>query len=269
MESNHPAAENTIESSTPLVDLVIPALNEQESLPLVLRDLPAVRHVYVVDNGSTDRTPQVAAEHGAIVVSEPRRGYGSACLAGLAAIDKAIANGEMEPLIVAFIDADFSDHPNQLPTLVQPIATNEFDFVLGSRLLGTREAGAMPPQSIYGNKLACFLMRWLFRIRYTDLGPFRAIRYSSLKRLKMSDRNYGWTIEMQIKAARAELRIQEVPVSYRKRIGTSKISGTISGTFKAGGKILLTIARYGLRRKTSIAPHDESADNHKPLTDLA
>jgi hypothetical protein len=172
--------------------------------------------------------------------------------------------------MVVFLDADFSDHPDQLPELVRPIASNKSDFVLGSRLLGQREPGAMPPQSIYGNRLACFLMRWLFGVHYTDLGPFRAIRYRSLCDMKMSDDNFGWTIEMQIKAARAKLRTLEVPANYRRRIGISKISGTISGTFKAGTRILYTIAKYGLVRsattndgpaETAVSGVDESRKN--------
>ena len=234
--------------NNPVVDVVIPTLDEQESLPLVLRDLPAVRTVYVVNNGSTDASAQVAAEGGAVVVDEPRRGYGQACLRGLAEIENQIAAGVSAPDVVVFIDADYSDHPEQLTELVEPIAQNRFDFVLGSRLLGQREAGAMPPQSLFGNKLACFLMKTFFGGDYTDLGPFRAIRYSSLRSLQMCDTNFGWTIEMQIKAAQVKLRTTEIPAKYRRRIGVSKISGTISGSFKAGTKILLTIARYGLTR---------------------
>jgi len=233
------------------VDVIIPALNEEKSLPLVLRDLPAVRHVYVVDNGSTDRTAGVAVALDAIVVKEPQRGYGAACLRGLQAILDRIQSGEAPPQIVVFVDADYSDHPDLLPELVRPIVDEEFDFVLGSRLLGEREPGAMPPQSVYGNKLACFLMRWCFGIRYTDLGPFRAIDYRSLCDLQMSDQNFGWTIEMQIKAARAKLRTLEIPVPYRRRVGVSKISGTISGTFRAGTKILYTIAKYRFQRSSS------------------
>ena len=266
----------TTNSNFDAVDVIIPALNEEASLPLVLRDLPNVRHVYVVDNGCTDRTPEVAAEMGAIVVQEQVKGYGSACLRGMAAIETAIEEGEPAPSVVVFIDADYSDHPEELLRLVAPIFDDTHDFILGSRLLGNREAGAMPPQSIYGNKLACFLMRWFFRIRYTDLGPFRAIRYQSLRSLNMCDTNYGWTIEMQIKAARAKLRIKEVPASYRKRIGTSKISGTISGTVKAGSKILFTIARYGLSRKQASTPASSSSssdsgseESNPGLVDLA
>jgi glycosyltransferase involved in cell wall biosynthesis len=224
--------------------VVIPAKNEQASIPHVLQDVPAVGRVIVVDNGSTDGTAEAARRMDADVVHEERRGYGSACLAGLARIEMLVAGGEPSPKIVVFLDADYSDHPEELPQLVEPLLTGEADFVLGSRLLGRREAGAMPPQSVYGNKLACFLM-WLFwGVRYTDLGPFRAISYSALQQLGMQDTNFGWTVEMQIKAAVAKLRTQEIPVRYRRRIGVSKISGTVSGTFNAGYKILFTIARY-------------------------
>ena len=231
------------------VDVVIPAFNEELSLPLVLGDLPKVRNVFVVNNDSTDQTAELAAELGAIVPFEAQRGYGSACLKGLSAIKERIDAGEPEPEIVVFLDADYSDHPQYLTELVKPIFADEADFVLGSRLLGEREAGAMPIQSVFGNNLACFLMRFLFGIRYTDLGPFRAIRYESLCALEMADENFGWTIEMQIKAGRANLRSMEIPVPYRCRVGVSKISGTISGSVRAGYKILYTIAKYGLKKK--------------------
>ena len=237
------------------VAVVIPAYDEEKSLPLVLRDLPDVGRVIVANNGSTDRTAEVAEAAGAVVVAEPRKGYGAACLAGLSELRRRIEAGETAPKIVAFIDADYSDHPDQLPELLAPIYADEADFVLGSRLLGQREPGAMPPQSLYGNHLACFLMRVLFGGRYTDLGPFRAISYSALERLGMVDRNFGWTVEMQIKAIRAGLRTMEIPVPYRRRVGTSKISGTLSGTIKAGSKILYLIGKYGWqttrRRKPS------------------
>lgn len=232
-----------------LVTVVIPAYNEEASLPLVLGDLPQVGRVIVVDNASTDATAEVAARHGACVVREPCRGYGSACLRGLAEIARQVNKGEEAPRIVVFLDADYSDHPNLLPQLVSPLFAGQAEFILGSRLLGEREPGAMPPQSVYGNRLACFLMRWLFGARYTDLGPFRAIDYLALCRLGMTDRNFGWTVEMQIKATHAGLRILEIPVPYRRRIGASKISGTVSGTLKAGGKILYLIGKYGWRAR--------------------
>ena len=188
-----------------LVDVVIPAFNEERSIGLVLADLPRVRNVIVANNDSTDDTASIAEKHGAMVVLETQRGYGSACLKGLATIRERIEAGEDEPRVVVFLDADYSDHPQYLTQLVEPIFAGEADFVLGSRILGEREPGAMPMQSIYGNKLACFLMRWLFGIKYTDLGPFRAIDYQSLCSLGMIDENFGWTIEMQIKAARAKL----------------------------------------------------------------
>lgn len=228
--------------------VVIPALNEEASLPLVLNDLPRVGRVIVVDNGSTDATADVARKCGATVVTEPRRGYGAACLRGLGAIRELVCAGQPVPRIVVFVDADYSDHPDLLPDLVQPILGGSVDFVLGSRLLGQREPGAMPPQSVYGNRLACFLIRLLFGARYTDIGPFRAVSYDKLVQLGMTDTNYGWTIEMQLKAIHARLRWVEKAVPYRRRTGTSKISGTIGGTIKAGSKILYTIARYGLRQ---------------------
>jgi len=231
----------------PLIDVVIPVLNEEGSIGLVLQDIPDVRNVFVVDNGSTDRTAEISAEHGAVVVKEPQRGYGSACLRGLKEISDRIEAGGVGPDIVVFIDGDYSDHPEHLTEMVQKIVEEDYDFVLGSRLLGKRESGSMTPQSIFGNKLACFLMRVLFGGKYTDLGPFRAITYPALTHLKMCDENFGWTIEMQIKASRAELRTIEIPVPYRKRVGVSKISGTISGSIKAGTKILYTIAKYGFR----------------------
>ncbi len=251
-----------VKPSLALVTVIIPALNEEESLPLVLGDLPAVGEVIVVDNGSTDMTAEVAERCGASVVRELRRGYGAACLRGLAAIRERIQNGKDAPKVVVFLDADYSDHPDLLPSLAEPVLSDDADFVLGSRLLGQREPGAMPPQSVFGNKLACFLMRFLFGIRYTDLGPFRAIEYSDLCDLNMADQDFGWTIEMQIKVARAGLRMREIPVPYRRRVGASKISGTVVGSVKAGTKILYTIARYGLqtrRHRTSRRRDSRSA----------
>lgn len=233
------------------VTVIIPALNEEESLPAVLFDLPQVGRVIVVDNGSTDATAKIATQCKATVVNEPQRGYGAACLRGLAAIHALVAEGQTPPRVVAFIDADYSDHPELLPEIVMPILAGDVDFVLGSRLLGKREPGAMPPQSVFGNRLACFLMRSLFGARYTDLGPFRAMKYDSLLKLNMVDRNFGWTVEMQIKAVRAGLRTLEVPVPYRCRIGQSKISGTVLGSVKAGYKILYLIGKYGIVWRSS------------------
>ena len=223
-----------------IVDVVIPALDEEQALPDVLRDLPRalVRRVIVADNGSRDRTADVARAGGAEVVREDRKGYGAACLAALGRLA-----GD-PPDVVVFLDADRSDDPTELPALLEPIARGEADFVLGSRTLGTRERGALTPQQIVGNRVACAALRILYRARYTDLGPFRAIRWDALSRLAMEDRNWGWTVEMQIKAARAGLRHREVPVRYRRRIGVSKVSGTVRGTIGASGKILWCLARY-------------------------
>lgn len=230
------------------VVVIIPARNEEASLPLVLRDLPPVGAVIVVDNGSTDTTAACALRHGAEVIYEGRTGYGSACLAGLAEIERTVmADYRPAPGVIVFLDADYSDHVDLLPKLVAPILADKADFVLGSRLIGKREPGAMPPQSIMGNRLACLLMWLIWGARYTDLGPFRAIRYDALRTLRMGDQNFGWTVEMQIKAVAAELRIAEIPVPYRRRVGTSKISGTLTGTVKAGAKILYTIAKYGYK----------------------
>lgn len=228
------------------VVVVIPALNEASSLPLVLRDLPDVHRVIVVDNGSTDGTGEIALEHGAYVVEERRRGYGSACLRGLEEIERLADQGELLPRIVVFLDADYSDDPTELVRLVRPILDGDSDLVLGSRSLGVLEPGAMPIQAVLGNRLACGLMRLLWGTSYTDLGPFRAVDYAALKSLEMRDTNFGWTIEMQIKAVRAGLRVVEIPVPYRRRVGASKISGTLSGTLRAGTKILYTIAKYAV-----------------------
>jgi glycosyltransferase involved in cell wall biosynthesis len=224
------------------VDVVIPALDESRSLPSVLQDLPrqAVREVVVVDNGSTDRTAEVARRCGATVVREPRRGYGRACLAG---IDE-LRRRSRPPDVVVFLDADYSDHPDELCRVVRPIAEGRADFVVGSRVLGRSEPGALLPQQRFGNLLAAWLIRRLYGVRVTDLGPFRAIRWDTLAGLDMRDEDFGWTAEMQVKAARNGVRYCEVPVSYRRRMGVSKIAGTVRGTVLAGQKILSTVLRH-------------------------
>lgn len=218
--------------------VLIPAFNEEQAIAQVLAAIPSglAQQVVVVDNGSTDRTAEVARSLGARVVSEPRRGYGQACLSGLAALASVD--------IVVFLDGDYSDYPDEMPALLAPILRGEADLVIGSRVLGTRQRGALLPQQRLGNALATWLIRWFYGVRYTDLGPFRAIRTDALRRLQMQDRDYGWTVEMQVKAAQAGLRLAEVPVSYRRRLGVSKISGTLKGTLKAGHKIITTILRH-------------------------
>jgi glycosyltransferase involved in cell wall biosynthesis len=228
------------------VDVVIPAFNEERSLPLVLAALPRppVRRVVVADNASTDSTSRVARAGGAEVVLETRRGYGSACLAGL---DHLRRTGP--PDVVVFVDADFSDHPEELSSLIAPILAGEADLVIGSRILGSREPGALLPQARAGNFVACWMIRLLYGHRFTDLGPFRAVTWEALERIRMADTNFGWTAEMQVKAVRLGLRCAEVPVSYRRRVGVSKITGTVSGTIRAGYKILWTVLRYSFGKK--------------------
>jgi glycosyltransferase involved in cell wall biosynthesis len=226
--------------------IIIPAFNEEESISLVLRGIPGnlAREIVVVDNGSTDATARIAAAEGATVLTETRRGYGSACLAGLAYLRSR------PPDIVVFLDGDFSDHPDEMVRLLTPIQEEGFDLVIGSRTLGRAEAGALLPQARLGNRLATFLLRALYGVRYTDLGPFRAARYGPLMELGMKDTDFGWTVEMQARAALAGWRSMEVPVSYRRRVGVSKITGTVSGTIRAGIKILTTLFLLRLGRTT-------------------
>lgn len=221
--------------------VLIPAYNEQDAIAAVIKAIPAglIEEVIVCDNGSTDQTAIQAGAAGATVVNEPRRGYGNACLKGLAYI--ASKPETSQPDIVVFLDGDYSDHPEEMPLLISPIATGFCDMVIGSRVLGDREPGSLTPQQVFGNWLATRLIRWLYGYRFSDLGPFRAIRYRSLVAMKMADKNYGWTVEMQVKAAKMNLRCEEAAVSYRRRIGISKVSGTIKGSILAGYKILWTV----------------------------
>ena len=223
--------------------VIIPAFNEARAIGRVVGDIPAdlVEEVVVVNNASTDETEANARQAGATVLREQQRGYGWACLRGIAYARTR------QPDVVVFLDGDYSDHPDEMTQLVEPLRQGTADFVVGSRMIGRREPGAMLPQALFGNRLACFLMRLFWKARYTDLGPFRAIGFDDLLALDMQDKTFGWTIEMQIKAVLAGLRIVEVPVSYRKRVGVSKITGTISGTVKASAKILWTIARFAVR----------------------
>jgi glycosyltransferase involved in cell wall biosynthesis len=230
-----------VSNGPPRIDVVIPALDEEASLPLVLAALPRppVRRIVVADNGSRDGTARVAGEGGAEVVAAGRRGYGSACLAALDHLRR-----HDPPDVVVFVDADYSDHPEELPRLVAPLLAGEADLVIGSRVLGEREPGALLPQARAGNLVACVLIRLLYGHRFTDLGPFRAALWPALERLGMADPDFGWTAEMQVKALRHRLRVTEVPVSYRHRVGVSKITGTVAGTLRAGYKILWTVLRY-------------------------
>ena len=220
--------------------IVIPALNEEKSISSVINDIPKdrIQQIIVVDNGSTDSTAAKATQAGAIVIKESKRGYGQACLTGIAQASKT------PPKYLVFLDGDYSDDPTEM-TLLHEKLDEGYDFVLGSRLLGKAEPGAMLPQALFGNKLATFLTKLFFGgKKFTDLGPFRGITWQALQKIKMQDTNFGWTMEMQIKAIQHHLKYTEVSMSYRKRVGVSKISGTISGTIKAGYKILYTIFKY-------------------------
>lgn len=221
------------------VCVIIPAFNEEQAIGKVIRDIPSfVKKVIVANNGSTDNTKKIAEDAGALVVDEPRKGYGWACLKG---IEHA---GSIKPGIIVFLDGDYSDYPEEIPKLIEPILNNGMDMIIGSRVLGNREKGSLTPQQRFGNWLATRLMRIFYGANFTDLGPFRAIRFDRLKSLKMSDKTYGWTIEMQIKAAKQNLKFTEVSVNYKKRIGKSKVSGTVKGTILAGIKIIFAIFKY-------------------------
>ena len=221
------------------IAVLIPAYNEARSIGQVIAALPkSVTEVVVIDNNSTDGTAAEAKKNKAIVVHESRKGYGYACLKGMAFLE------QNPPDIVVFLDGDFSDFPEELDKIVSPILSGKVDFSLGARVKSLREKGALTPQQIFGNALACTLMRYLYQSRFSDLGPFRAIRWETLQSLQMKDQTYGWTVEMQLKILRRKLPYAEIPVQYRKRIGVSKVSGTVKGTLFAGYKILKWIGTF-------------------------
>jgi len=224
-----------------IIDVIIPAYNEEKSIGLVVADIPRewIRDIIVCNNASTDATAGVARRAGAVVVDQPRKGYGSACLKGIEYIKNRPE--EQQPDIVVFLDGDYSDHPEELPKVVGPILEEDKDLVIGSRALGDLEKGAMTPQQIFGNWLATSLIKLFYRYNFTDLGPFRAIKWRKLLEIDMQDPDFGWTVEMQVKAAKYKLTYSEVPVTYRRRVGVSKVSGTIRGALLAGHKILWTI----------------------------
>nr|WP_299170426.1 glycosyltransferase family 2 protein [uncultured Allomuricauda sp.] len=226
------------------IKVIIPAVNEGESIGKVVSGLPkSVSEIIVVNNGSTDDTIENAEKAGATVLTENQRGYGFACLKGM----NYIAQQSKQPDVIVFIDGDFSDYPEELDKVVAPILENDIDFVVGARKKSLREPGSMTPQQVFGNWLATFLMKLLFRASFTDLGPFRAIKYEKLKELDMQDKTYGWTVEMQLKILRKKMSYTEVPVRYKRRIGVSKVSGTVKGTIFAGIKILGWIFKYSIK----------------------
>ena len=226
------------------IKVIIPAFNEEDSIALVIKEIPSmVEEIIVVNNNSSDKTEEKAKEAGATVLLEKRMGYGFACKKGVHYIGKQ----SNPPDIIVFIDGDYSDYPEELPKVVDPILTKGMDMVIGARVKELREAGSMTPQQVFGNWLATSLMRFLFKSEFTDLGPFRAIRYPALRSLEMEDNTYGWTVEMQLKAIKQKFAVCQVPVRYKKRIGVSKVSGTVKGTIFAGVKILGWIFKYSFK----------------------
>lgn len=226
----------------PVIKVIIPAFNEENGVGQVIHEIPKdiVSEIIVVNNASTDQTETIARAAGATVLREPVPGYGRACLKGISYLKDSVPL----PDIVVFLDADHSDYPGEIRELIKPLVHAEADLVIGSRALGQKEKGSMTPQQIFGNWLATRLLKLFYGVKFTDLGPFRAIRYQSLLALDMQDKTYGWTVEMQLKAARKKMKCVEVPVTYRRRIGFSKISGTLKGTIMAGYKIISTIFKY-------------------------
>lgn len=230
----------------PIIKVIIPAYNEEASIALVIKDIPSiVDEIIVVSNNSTDNTETNAKQAGATVLIEKQKGYGYACLKGMEYI--AGFKKELQPDIIVFLDGDYSDYPEELTKIVQPILEDDVDFVVGARVKEFREDGSMTGPQIFGNWLATKLMRLFFRSTFTDLGPFRAIKYQKLLDLKMEDKTYGWTVEMQLKALKQKLSYREIPVKYKNRIGVSKVSGTIKGAIFAGVKILGWIFKYSFK----------------------
>ncbi len=228
----------------PVVKVIIPAFNEAESIPYVIREIPEMVHeVIVVSNNSTDDTEENARNAGATVLLEPQKGYGYACLKGM----EYISRQDQKPDIIVFLDGDYSDYPEEMHKILEPIIQDDKDFVVGARVGKWREEGSMTFPQIFGNKLATTLMKLFFNSRFTDLGPFRAIKYEKLLQLNMVDKTYGWTVEMQLKALRQNFSYAEVPVHYKNRIGVSKVSGTIKGAIFAGVKILGWIFKYSFK----------------------
>ncbi len=229
----------------PIIKVIIPAYNEENSIANVIYDIPKiVDEVIVINNNSNDDTAKNAKNAGATVLTETRKGYGYACLKGM----DYISNQPTKPDIIVFLDGDYSDYPEELSDLVKPIIDDDIDLVIGARIKASRENNSMTPQQIFGNWLATFLMKILYNARFTDLGPFRAIKYEKLLALHMQDKTYGWTIEMQLKALKQKLSYIEIPVKYRQRIGVSKVSGTIKGSIFAGLVILGWIFKYSIKK---------------------
>ncbi len=228
----------------PQIKVIIPAYNEQDSIASVIKDIPTiVDEIIVISNNSTDNTEENAKNAGATVLKENRKGYGYACLKGM----DYIADQKNKPDIIVFLDGDYSDYPEQLTEIVAPIINNNIDFVIGARVKRLREHGSMTPQQVFGNWLATFLMKLFFGAKFTDLGPFRAIKYDKLLALNMEDKTYGWTVEMQLKALKQKFTYIEIPMKYRNRIGVSKVSGTVKGSIMAGVKILGWIFKYSFK----------------------
>ena len=225
--------------------VIIPAFNEEKAISKVIQEIPKhVSEIIVVDNNSSDKTSIVSDKAGATVLFESKKGYGYACLKGLDYVSKKTK----KPDIIVFLDGDYSDYPEELDEIISPIILENIDFVIGARVAYLREKGAMTPQQIFGNALATFLMKVLFKARFTDLGPFRAIKYDKLVALEMEDKTYGWTVEMQLKVLKQKMTYVEVPVRYKNRIGVSKVSGTIKGTIMAGIKIIGWIIKYSVKK---------------------